>query len=121
MARDGNWWITQGKLNKLDYVTGFSDGMQLGSEFSTWAMPKDDPAVHKALESYDRFSTKYTRNVSVGQIPDGLDQFYSDYRNRRIVVTHGIWLVLNEISGKPEADMQKMIESWRRNAVPPAQ
>src|SRR5260370_2152514 len=39
MARDGNWLITQGKIDKLDHLTGFSEGMHLCSEFSTQAMP----------------------------------------------------------------------------------
>jgi hypothetical protein len=47
---------------------------------------------------------------------DGLDVFYSDYQNRRIKVYGAVWLVLNQISGKPEPEMQKLIENWRKNA-----
>jgi hypothetical protein len=45
--------------------------------------------------------------------------FYEDYRNRRIRIHSAVWLVLNETSGKPKVEMEKMVESFRKNAVPP--
>jgi hypothetical protein len=52
---------------------------------------------------------------------EGLDESYSDYRNRRIRIAMGVWIVLNEIPGKPKEGMHKMIEGFRKNAVPPSQ
>jgi hypothetical protein len=48
-----------------------------------------------------------------------IDEFYSDYRNRRIKVASGVGIVLNEISGKSTDEMQKLIETHRKNAIPP--
>jgi len=61
---------------------------------------------------------KYLKNVTNSQLADGVDKFYSDYRNRRIMVNDAVWLVLNEISGKSDADMKKMIENWRKSPQP---
>ncbi|MGH9822017.1 MAG: hypothetical protein ACREDR_01990 [Blastocatellia bacterium] len=55
--------------------------------------------------------------VTAGQVREGLDRFYKDYRNRRILVQNAIWLVLNSIAGKPQADWDKMVENYRKNAV----
>ena len=60
-------------------------------------------------------------NVTITQMVEGLDESYSDYRNRRIRIAMGVWIVLNEIPGKPKEEMHKMIEGFRKNAVPPSQ
>ena len=96
--RDGNWWISQEQLAKYSYMVGFFDGMELGENFSIWGTmntQKADPAVGKAVSSYDQFANKYLTNVTNGQVVQGLDEFYSDYRNRRIKVASGVWIVLN--------------------------
>jgi hypothetical protein len=54
--------------------------------------------------------------VTGGQLVDGLDSFYGDFRNRRILVYSAVWLVLNEIAGTPQDELDKMIQSWRKNA-----
>jgi len=123
-TRDGNWWRTQEQICKYQYVVGFFDGTELGYDFSYWGIMdtnRNDPAVGKIQKSYNAYSAKFLTNVTSSQLVDGLNEFYSDYRNRRITVINGIWLVLNEIAGTRQTEMQKMIESWRKNAVPPSQ
>ena len=73
----------------------------------------------KVANSYDSYMRKYLSNVTNGQLVDGLDKFYSDFRNRRIKVNDAVWLVLNQVAGEPEAEMEKMIENWRKNTVKP--
>lgn len=118
-VRDGNWWVEQDEVSKLCYIVGFFDGMELGHAFSYWDLPKGGEEVSKVVASYDSHVTKYLSGVTNTQLVRGLDVFYEDYRNRRIRVHMGIWLVMNEISGKSKEEMQKMVESFRKNAVPP--
>jgi hypothetical protein len=118
--RDGNWWMTQSEVVKLNYVVGFFDGMQLGRDFSYWGIideNKNDPAVSQVGSSFSKYTKKYMSNVTSSQLVDGLDKFYGDYRNRRIRVEAGVWLVVNGIAGTPEGDIQKMIDSWRASSV----
>jgi hypothetical protein len=117
--RDGNWWRRQDALGKLDYVTGFFDGMQLGHRFSYWKNlgAFDKTCATKAVESYGALSDAYVKHLTVGQVSDGLNQFYSDYRNRTILIHDAVWLVLNGIAGTPEQEMKEMIESYRRAAA----
>ena len=51
------------------------------------------------------------------QLVDGLDSFYSDYRNRKILINVAVWLVAKEISGKSKEEMEKMSEDCRKNEV----
>ena len=118
--RDGNWWISQEQLAEYSYMIGFFDGMELGEDFSIWGTlntQKADPAVGKAVGSYDQFANKYLTECYEWPSVQGLDEFYSDYRNRRMKVASGVWIVLNEISGKSKDEMQKLIETHRKNAV----
>ena len=117
--RDGNWWRELTKGEKADYMTGFFDGMELGHNFSFWGIldkDENDSAVGKVSGSFTDYTEKYFNHVTNLQLVDGLDTFYSDYRNRVIPTHDAVWLVVNEISGKSDAEMQTMIESWRKSS-----
>jgi hypothetical protein len=121
-TRDGNWWLRQDELMKASYITGFFDGIGLGHNFSYWGYkdeyktnPDAASAMAKTVASFDEYSQKYLNTVTSGQLADGLDKLYADYRNRSIKVSNGTWLVLNSIAGKSDAEMEKMIESYRKS------
>jgi hypothetical protein len=116
-VRDGNWWRNLKDTSKVFFMTGFFDGMVMGNEFSYWGVEKDDiNTATNVASSYSKYADKYLTNVTSGQLVDGLDTFYSDFRNRRIKVSNGVWIVVNQIAGKPEPDMQRMVESFRKYA-----
>lgn len=113
--RDGNWWRQQTQIVKLVYVVGFFDGMELGNKFSYWKFTKDDEFLGKVMASYSEYNQKYFSNVTSGQIVDGLNELYNDFKNRRILVHDAVWLVANGIAGTPEGKLKEMIENWRKN------
>jgi hypothetical protein len=116
--RDGNWWREQDRLTRSVYVIGFFDGMDLGHNFSYWAFVKDkkmNACMGKVAESYADYGSKFFKNATNGQIVDGLDSFYADFRNRSIRVADAVWLVVNGIAGTPQEELDTMIENWRRN------
>jgi hypothetical protein len=118
--RDGNWWLTLTRSSKLDYIVGYFDGMLLGKNFCVWGIDDSDKknnCDYEAITSFSDYYKKYFLNVTNFQIVDGLDEFYSDYRNRRIEILGGIWLVVNGIAGTPKDKLDSMIESWRKNAI----
>jgi len=116
--RDGNWWREMEAPAKLTYMTGFFDGMDLGNNFSYWGIPdyKTNRTGQPTIDSYKTMSAKFLTRVTSDQIADGLDNFYEDFRNRSILTHNAVWIVLNMISGKPEDEMQKMVENFRKNA-----
>ncbi len=122
-TRDGNWWITQIHLAKVIYITGIYDGMILGLDFATWKYQEpnttnvEEAGVAQALKSYNEYTKLYLHNVTSLQLSDGLDSFYSDYKNRRIKIEGAIWLVLNGISGMSKDKLETLTESWRKNAT----
>lgn len=121
IRHDGNWWQTQGDASKATYIGGFFDGMYLGGNFAIWkyinGTKAQVAATAQASEAYDDYIKRYFSNVTVGQIKDGLDGFYADFRNRRILIHGAIWLVSNGIAGTPEEEIKRLTESWRKSAV----
>jgi hypothetical protein len=117
--RDGNWWQAQHPSSKIAYMTGFFDGMDLGHHFSYWKyanVKSKQDVLPDVAESYYEHTEKFFKNVTNGQLADGVDNFYSDYRNRRIRVNDAVWLVVNEIAGTPRRQLDTMIENWRRSS-----
>jgi hypothetical protein len=117
--RDGNWWLGQSQSVKVHYFVGFLDGLQLGSNFSYWGIIGKDPKAScsaEAVKSYSDLTAKYLTDVTDGQLVDGVDDFYKDYRNRKILIPNATWLVLQGIAGTPQDKLDKMIENWRENA-----
>lgn len=117
--RDGNWWQIQNANSHYSYLTGFFDGMELGNNFSYWDFINDKKKMHDCFwnlsKSYTEYTSKYFKNVTNVQLVDGLDTFYADFRNRRILVSNAVWLVVNGIAGTPQKKLDTLIESWRSN------
>src|SRR5687768_12847425 len=109
--RDGNWWNTLGAPQKSLIMVGFMEGMELGKSFSIWEGVKKssaEPWVWKGTESYVNYFNKFVAKISYGQMTEGLDVFYKDFRNRSIVLPDALWIVLNQISGTPQAEVDSM-------------
>jgi hypothetical protein len=118
--RDGNWWRSITAPSKDAYMVGFFDGIILGGQFSWWHLVGKDGTLdaREADRTKDSFDTYYKmlKGTTNDQFRDGLDTFCSDYRNRRIPIVHGFWIVLNTIAGKPENELNVMIENFRKSA-----
>jgi hypothetical protein len=101
-------------------MVGFFDGMELGNRFSYWSFVNDKKAgdaMKRVADSYDEYVNKYFKNVTSGQLADGLDSFFTDFRNRSILVHNAVWLVVNQAAGVPQEQVDLMIENWRRNST----
>ena len=117
--RDGTWWRGLSVSDRLLFVVGFMDGMDLGGDFSYWGMSSasSKACAGAASESYGEMVNKYFANTTSGQLADGLTDFYEDYRNRSILIHGAAWLVVQGIAGVPKDELEKSIESWRKNAA----
>ncbi len=119
VPRDGHWWRDQDRLTRIRYLTGFFDGMDLGHKFSYWKFESDEkmePCIWKVVEAYNEYSAKYFNTLTNIQIMEGLDSFYVDSRNRKILVTNAVWIVLNTLTGTPQDKLDMMVENWRQSA-----
>jgi hypothetical protein len=106
---DGDFWKIKNRDLKLVYVTGFVDGRNEGLNAAAGALGTNisNPKI-----------AKLASEVTVGQIVDGLDEFYKDYRNARILMRHAIEYVLMEAQGE---DGSQLLQYMRKQAAQPKQ
>ena len=67
-----------------------------------------------ASKSFDDNWSRYIANRRYKQFVEGLNMLYSNDKNSKIEIQHGLWIVMNIISGIPDANLEKMIEAWRQ-------
>lgn len=93
---DGDFWIPKTKDAKILYVVGFVDGRNHGINEAADAFNTkvDDPRL-----------SKLASELTVGQIVDGVDEFYKDWRNRRVVLRHAMEYVMDEAQGKDDSKL----------------
>lgn len=123
-TRDGNWWRQNSSDGKATYIIGYWDGMSTcrDSSFLSWNI-RAAIAPSKACENYilssaaENLSTYKATRITAGQLSEGLDNFYSDYKNRLIQTPHAITIVRQIIEGASNEVIQNAIESSRKNDV----
>ena len=135
---DGNWWISLSRLDSITcmmvrtaYIRGVADGGDVWHALILRYVRYADETypVHTAggLDRSFRFTNdtlafsfvyrEYFWDVSVTQVLDGLNDFYSDFRNRRILTTTALTYVLMGIHGEPEDSLRTTLERLRQDAV----
>lgn len=93
---DGDFWIPKNQAVKLSYVSGFVDGRNDGINdlAEVLGIKIDDPRVSKLGSS-----------ITVGQIVDGVDEFYKDWRNRKVLLRDAMQYVGDEANGKDDSKL----------------
>jgi len=115
--RDGNWWKNIPTAGKLWYMAGVVEGMQLGRDVSSWLFQKNsasDACRASLIESFRAFRNNIGNSTNE-QIADGLNEFYSDYRNRSILVIHGASVVMRAIGGESKSYLEEVTINLRRS------
>lgn len=128
-ATDGHWWNQLNQGEKIAYVVGFIDGTSYSvtlltvATFNAMADPKtgkfnaDRAEVAKATSlGTVRALKDNLGNLTVGQVVQGLDATYSDYRNQGISVLDCAYVVIYAINGGNEAEVTRLLEVRRKQA-----
>jgi len=133
---DGKGAVVKDGMIKRAYLMGLIDGAALlGANVAAEtaraegaARAKADPNPFAAISgveaelsslsglvAYQNTALEYLDNITVGQLRDGLDALYADFRNRGIIVVAASWVVLNQISGTSPARIDSMLERLRKS------
>jgi hypothetical protein len=88
---DGDFWVSKTK-DAVGFVDGRNQGINEAAE-----------AFNTKIE--DSRLAKLASEVTVGQIVDGVDEFYKDWRNRRVVLRHAMEYVMDEAQGKDDSKL----------------
>ncbi len=131
--RDGNWWLglaMRGTEREIlsDFLTrtwyldglitgvaGFSNNLLLEAMVAESIDPQTAAMIQSA---YLAAWSAYIVNTNIGQVSDGLDAFYADFRNRRISVSNAVSIVFMQIGGASDDLVQRSMEAFRQAAAP---
>ncbi len=117
---NGYWWIDQTPRDKLTFIEGYVAGMAVA--YATVAQDKEreyasNPVMQKELaaelENYDFFKLPY------GQLSDGLDQLYNDYRNKMVSFPGALGYVRHSIRGRTREQLDRELILIRCQASSP--
>ncbi len=114
---DGLHWLMLDEAAKYSYVCGFVEGLFQGHCFTTWGAPglESNDACHSGeIRSFDFHWDKFVAKQTYGKFVEGLDKFYADERNSKIEIQHGLWVVMNILSGASGENLQMMVDAWRQ-------
>lgn len=101
---DGNEWNTWNKDMKINYVHGFIDGtngMFLGI-FAIGETPNSNLAGYVIT------------GMTLGQLMDGINTLYLDFKNRSVPLVYAIYVVNKQIKGTSQDDIEKIL-LWLRS------
>ena len=65
-------------------------------------------SLHESLEDE-------IKKIAVEQVVDGIDEFYSDFKNRSIDLKWAFLVVMQQIEGKPEKEIKEFLDYIRQN------
>lgn len=100
---DGDFWMSKPRDFKLTCLVGWADGRSVG--------------VNQAAEVFgtnvlDPRIQKLASKVTVGQILEGLDEFYLDWRNTKILVRDATEYVVMQAEGKDTEDRLRILRQY---------
>jgi hypothetical protein len=124
---NGYWWLGSTAEFKLGFVYGYvtaknsdylSDMITCAAEKSGGTLDKvtseaTNACLKDPLISYQDFS-----GIRFGQLADGVDEFYKDFRNKGIVVAGAMSYVRDELRGKSAEELQGELSKLRTASAP---
>jgi len=107
---DGHEWNSWEKKEKIHFINGFMNGANsVAISYFTISIE-----IGKTPE---QFITAFAFDgISVGQLLDGIDLLYSDFKNRSIAVFFALYVVKKQVKGTPPEDIERIL-LWMRARV----
>jgi hypothetical protein len=122
LDKDGNYWKEM-RFEKLYFLAGFITGSCFVAEDNIDSFTEGAPKLAETLRGQgwneavkirnDRLKKYKIMDIKVGQLSQGLDKFYSDYRNQRIKIQQAVYVVAREIRGAPSEEITAITEMLR--------
>ena len=72
-------------------------------------------AFRACLESPTVTPFDFTK-IQFGQLAEGVDEFYKDFRNKNIDIILAMLYVRDELRGKPAKELEDELTQWRRQS-----
>jgi hypothetical protein len=126
-SHDGYWWTDQAEGFKLGFATGYAlamtnaadgAGLTCVADRNGGTLPDNTPlreAIKACLQSPQVVSLTFT-GIRLGQLVEGADEFYKDFRNKDLKVEVAMRYVRDQLKGKTEKELADELAAWRQSA-----
>ena len=119
--RDGYFWGEMPDSFRSCYVMGFADGLELSAGFFDALTEPIRDRVDSSSKGCcsvvwaygDMLSKRRLPGITYGQMVDGIDRLYKDYRNKQIPIPFLLELVKMEVEGRSEAQIDSVARELR--------
>lgn len=122
---NGFWWEQESSQNfRLGFASGYAMAMgrvfdaasmqcavdKMGGDIKKTPTDKvmDDCLNDPSISRYD-----FTR-IPFGQLTNGVDEFYKDFRNKGIEVNEAMFYVRDQLKGKSPQELEDELNRWRQ-------
>jgi len=116
---NGYWWASLRPMEKLYFIQGYVYGLGRAHLIVGQAAALDNRSLSSPMSNEPVLPMLNFSLVAYGQFSDGLDQFYSDYKNKRICFNFAILYVRDEIRGESREKLEKRLGGMRQAVVDP--
>ena len=121
---NGFWWVSKSETFKLGFVSGYvsamihaADNISLRciAEKNGGVLPEKVPsdAVLKECTENPTVSLFDFDGIRFGQLQEGVDEFYKDFRNKGVYVEATMGYVRDQLKGKSEKELQEELNVYR--------
>ena len=121
---NGFWWVGLSENFKLGFVSGYSqamvnvrdiEGFECLAERNGGKLPSKPPSdqeIDACLET-PRLSRYDFGKLRMGQLQEGVDEFYKDFRNKGVEIDLAMDYVRDELKGKPAKELEEELARIR--------
>lgn len=123
---NGYWWVDESQDFKVGFANGYAlamnddadaAGLRCLAAKNGGTIPEKAPKdadLDACLQSPE--VQYYAFNLHIGQLVDGVDEFYKDFRNKNIQVELAMRYVRDQLKGKSDTELADELASWRQAA-----
>src|SRR5260370_18181014 len=129
---NGYWWAKQSENLKLGFISGYVSDMTLVYNRTTIMclaeknldLPPEkrltDDVLNACAQTPMAMQSNFT-GIRFGQLLEGVDDFYKDFRNKGVYVTAALFYVRDELKGKPAKELEDELNVFRHGPTPAKQ
>lgn len=124
---NGYWWLPSTEQFKLGFATGYATAMTGAADAASFrclaaknggTIPEKYPgkeALEACLQTPEVKALSFG-NIRIGQLVDGVDDFYKDFLNKGIEVQLAMRYVRDRLKGKTDQELADELAGWRKSA-----
>ena len=126
-THNGYWWTDQAQSFKLGFATGYAMAMTDASDAASFrclaaknggTIPEKYPGdemVTACLQAPEVVALNFG-GLRIGQLVDGAEEFYKDFRNKSIEIQLTMRYVRDQLKGKSDKELTDELAAWRQSA-----